>query len=59
MKKYAKNLQPTFYKEKLVAFVIDEAHCVKTWYVIDSLTVIYHWFIGEILLELRMVSWEK
>lgn len=28
---YRNMLLSSVYKEKLVAFVIDEAHCVKTW----------------------------
>ena len=32
--KYRSMLLTTKYKEHLVAVVIDEAHCVKTWYVV-------------------------
>ena len=30
-KRYRQMLQTNFYQEKMVAFVIDEVHCVKTW----------------------------
>ena len=32
--KYRNMLLSKHYKENLVALVIDEAHCVKTWYVL-------------------------
>ena len=34
---YRNMLLSPVYKEKLVATIVDEAHCVKTWYVYSSL----------------------
>ena len=51
------------YQDKLVAFVVDKAHCVKMWYVtiinVHSCNKIYYPFLGEMLLGLHMLSWGK
>ena len=34
--RYRNMLLTAKYKEKLIAIVVDEAHCIKTWYVVYS-----------------------
>ena len=39
--RYRNMLLTAKYKEKLIAIVVDEAHCIKTWYVVYSPQISY------------------
>ena len=43
-------LSTDIYRENLVAFVINEAHCIKKWYVFSSL-VVWAYMRGNIYMQ--------
>ena len=48
---YRNMLLSVKYRQQMVALVVDEAHCIKTWLVnisILSIFIIYKFFVGEI-----------
>jgi len=52
-KSYKGMLLSDKYKEKLVAVVVDEAHCVKTWYVIILFPLISMLYVREMIFVLH------